>query len=127
KQHKDSDTNEVKEAVLTECQRIKLAFKQEVIAVEEERVLKSYFSFHQRGISDLINCCSDILTRKSNSTKAKLLLSEMVGILTNLLQFIRDQFPIYFDLTRNLPEKEISLIRLELGLHAEAILEKFKD
>ncbi len=126
KQHKDSDTNKVKEAFLIECQRIKLAFKQEVIAVEEERVLKRYFSFHQRGISDLINCCYCILTINPKSARTNLLLREMVSILTNLLQFIRDHFPTYFDINGNLPENEIGLIRLELVNHAEAISAKFE-
>jgi hypothetical protein len=127
KQLKESDASKFKEAILTESQRIKMAFKQQVIAVEEERILKRYFSFHQQGICDLINCCTIASRKKTNSTKTNLMLNVMVGILTNLLQFIQDHYPSYFDLNGTLPENKLNLIRLELGADAEIILDKFKD
>jgi hypothetical protein len=127
KQLKESDAGKFKEAILTECQRIKMAFKQEVIAVEEERILKRYFSFHQQGILELINCCAGTQLKKAANTKAGLLLNELVNILTNLLHFIQDHFPRYFDLNGNLPESRVNVIRRELENHAEVIFERFKN
>jgi hypothetical protein len=122
KEGNDSDTNKIKEAILNECQRIRLAFKQEAIAAEEERILKKYFSFHQQGITELINCCSRIRT---NSAKAGLLLSDMVRVLSQLLHFVKDHFGSYCDLNGSIPEVEANLIRLELATFADEILNKF--
>jgi hypothetical protein len=102
--------------------KVKKAFKRQVVSFDSERLVERYFHFHQESLIDLIN------TLHTSAPSDNRLLECVIGRLSELLKYLEEHFPEYFNMDMKMPlvarehaTKELSLFResmtLMFGIH----------
>lgn len=110
------------EAVAKECARVKIMLKKGFLSTKNERLISRYFSFHQRSLIGLIDQCTR--ARRAGTTE------ELIGLeshLIDLLGFLEQQFPCYFEPDLKPPDLLKDSIIDEINQTTETISAKFLD
>lgn len=108
------------EEVANECDRIKTLLKREFLSIENERLISRCFSFHQKSLIALVDQCT--AARQAKSTE------DLIGLeshMTDLLVFLEQQFPYYFDRDLKPPEMLKVGVTKEIKQIRESISSKF--
>lgn len=105
----------------TECAKVKKAFRHQVVSFENENLVKRYFHFHQESLIDLINTIQE----SSQASADDNLAGSIVTRLAELLGYLEEHFPEYFDLDMKMPSVSVRFVITELGDFNEAISQKF--
>lgn len=106
----------------SECAKIKKAFRHQVVSFENENLVKRYFHFHQESLIDLINTI-----QAGTPTGSGDLADPIVTRLSDLLAYLEDHFPEYFDKNMKMPVAAIGSIKSELNALIQAVTDKFKE
>ncbi len=117
------DVPEFHKELDSECAKIKKAFRHQVVSFENENLVKRYFHFHQESLIDLINT----IQANTQAGSGDQIFDPVVTKLSDLLTYLEEHFPEYFDLDMRMPTAAGSLIRLELNAFNETVTEKFRN
>jgi hypothetical protein len=107
----------------TECAKVKKAFRHQVVSFENENLVKRYFHFHQESLIDLINTIQTNMQAGAGDE----LVGSIVMRLSDLLAYLEEHFPEYFDQDMKMPSVSINLVVLELNTFVDAISAKFQN
>jgi hypothetical protein len=107
----------------TECAKVKKAFRHQVVSFENENLVRRYFHFHQESLIDLINSIQ-ANTRTGDEHQLK---GSVVTRLSDLLVYVEEHFPEYFDQDMRMPSVFINSVADELNDFVESISEKFQN
>ena len=102
-----------------ECIKVKKAFRNQVLSFENDDLVKRYFHFHQESLIDLIN------TIQLNAQSSELVVGSVTRRLTELLGYLEEHFPEYFDQDMKMPVVKMNSIREELHSFDIFLSEKF--
>jgi hypothetical protein len=105
----------------SECVKVKKAFRNQVLSFEAEELVKRYFHFHQESLIDLINNIQ--YSAQLSGTEG--LAESVIRKLTDLLAYLEEHFPEYFDQDMKMPTVRMTLIRDELRTFDAFLSEKF--
>lgn len=106
-----------------ECAKIKKAFRHQVVSFENDNLVKRYFHFHQESLIDLINT----IQANTRAGSGDLLFDPIVIRLSDLLAYLEEHFPEYFDQDMKMPAAAGNSIVCELNTFAEVVSKKFQD
>lgn len=107
----------------SECAKVKKAFRHQVVSFENENLVKRYFHFHQESLIDLINTIQTTMPPGAGDELA----GSIVTRLSDLLAYLEEHFPEYFDQDMKMPSASINLVVLELNTFIDAISTKFQN
>ncbi|RAW01970.1 hypothetical protein DQQ10_05270 [Pseudochryseolinea flava] len=107
----------------SECAKIKKAFRHQVVSFENENLVKRYFHFHQESLIDLINT----IQANTRAGSGDQIFDPVVTKLSDLLTYLEDHFPEYFDLDMKMPTAASNVIVVELSAFNETIAERFES
>jgi hypothetical protein len=104
-----------------ECAKVKRAFKHQVVSFENENLVKRYFHFHQESLIDLINN----IQFKIQKVEGEDVVEPVVTKLSELLVYLEEHFPEYFDQDMKMPLVAMNTIVHELESFVSSVSEKF--
>jgi hypothetical protein len=107
----------------SECAKVKKAFRHQVVSFENENLVKRYFHFHQESLIDLINTIQTNMQAGAGNE----LVGSIVTRLSDLLAYLEEHFPEYFDQDMKMPSVSINLVVLELNTFIDSISMKFQN
>lgn len=117
----DSDVPEFLRDLDQECSKVKKAFRHQVVSFENERLVERYFHFHQESLIDLID------TLHKGNQPGSPCLQCIIDRLSDLLNYLEEHFPEYFNRDLKMPVVYQQQIRLELESFNAMLLGKFQD
>lgn len=92
------EAQSLKASLVSECERVKLAFKQKVLMCENEELIVRYFEIHEQSLIDQIDA---MLESKLNCPADTF--DFFHAHLESLLSFIKDHFSRYFNASLKAP------------------------
>jgi hypothetical protein len=107
----------------SECAKVKKAFKHQVVSFENENLIKRYFHFHQESLIDLINTIQLNAQVRGSAPLAE----SVVDKLSNLLTYLEEHFPEYFDLDMKMPVAALCRVKEELKSFQILLTAKFSQ
>lgn len=101
------------------CSELKKKWTHELLSNAKEQVIKRYIQFHQAGIIQLSDKVSLYVSASDLSPETKIsqatALSQLNNELENVLEFLRTQFYLYFDIDHKAPIYHCQLLYLKIS------------